>query len=98
VYVIIQEIVGIFGKTSKGFLKEQKAFILSGVSERSLCGELMKYFTIEISKNEFSAYHVDDIQVPLEHLFLSEGVQQGYQCLDVMNIPSSALKILILSW
>lgn len=39
----------------KGFLKERKAFILSGVSERSLCGELMKYFTIEISKTEFSA-------------------------------------------
>lgn len=56
---MIQEIVGIFEKASKGFLQEQKAFILSGVSERSLCGELMKYLVEEISKTNFSKYHVD---------------------------------------
>lgn len=56
---MIQEIVGIFEKASKGFLQEQKAFILSGVSERSLCGELMKYLAEEISKTNFSKYHVD---------------------------------------
>lgn len=56
---MIQEIVGIFEKASKCFLQEQKAFILSGVSERSLCGELMKYLAKEINKTDFSKYHVD---------------------------------------
>ncbi|PAD45290.1 hypothetical protein [Shouchella clausii] len=56
---MIQEIVEIFEKASKGFLQEQKAFILSGVSERSLCGELMKYLAKEISETNLSKYHVD---------------------------------------
>lgn len=48
-----QELVGIFEKASKGFLEEQKSFILSGVSERSLCVELMKYLVKEISELTF---------------------------------------------
>lgn len=56
---MIQEIVRIFEEASKGFLQEQKSFILSGVSERSLCGELMKYLAKEINKTDFAKYHVD---------------------------------------
>ncbi|CUB30296.1 hypothetical protein DFO69_0111 [Bacillus subtilis] len=56
---MIQELVNFFEKTSISFLKEQKAFISSGISERSLCGELMKYLTSEIRKTTFSDYHVD---------------------------------------
>ncbi|GLC90066.1 hypothetical protein [Lysinibacillus piscis] len=56
---MIQEIVRIFEKASRNFLQEQSTFILSGVSERSLCGELMKYLAREISETNFSKYHVD---------------------------------------
>lgn len=56
---MIQEMVRIFEKANKDFLQEQSTFILSGVSERSLCGELMKYVAREISDTKFSRYHVD---------------------------------------
>ncbi len=56
---MIHELVGIFERASKSFLREQERFILSDVSERSLCGELMKYLTNEIRKTAFSSYHVD---------------------------------------
>lgn len=57
--MLVQQLVEIFEKANKGFLKEQERFIISDVSERSICGELMKYLTNEISKTTFSSYHVD---------------------------------------
>lgn len=54
VIILIYDLVKIFEKTSNRFLKEQKAFILSDVSERSMCGELMKYLTNEIQGTPFS--------------------------------------------
>lgn len=48
-----------FEKASKAFLKEQKKFILSDVSERSMCGELMKYLMREIEGTSYSNYYVD---------------------------------------
>jgi hypothetical protein len=56
---LIKDLVKVFEEACKGFLKEQSAFILSGVSERALCGELMKYLILEISKTPFSEYYVD---------------------------------------
>lgn len=56
---MIQEIVSVFEKASIGFLRDQKSFILTGVSERSLCGELMKYLSKELSETDLSKYYVD---------------------------------------
>lgn len=56
---MIRDLVKVFEEASKYFLKEQKEFILLNVSERSMCGELMKYLTKEINKTPFSSYHVD---------------------------------------
>ncbi|HFK1716335.1 hypothetical protein [Bacillus cereus] len=54
-----KEVIRIFEEANRVFLQNQKNFILSGVSERALCGELMKYLNIEKDKTEFSTYHVD---------------------------------------
>ncbi|MEX3743726.1 hypothetical protein [Lysinibacillus xylanilyticus] len=56
---MIKEMVVIFESANSKFLSEQKNFILSGVSERSLCGELMKYLVEEVRKTKFHKYHVD---------------------------------------
>lgn len=57
--ILVHEIVQVFERATNLFLDKQKAFILSGVSERALCGELMKYLTEEINQTRFSNYHVD---------------------------------------
>ncbi|MRC18369.1 hypothetical protein GH866_22505 [Bacillus thuringiensis] len=53
------ELIKLFEKVNKRFLREQKDFILSGVSERSICGQLMLYLYLEKSNTTFSSYYVD---------------------------------------
>lgn len=53
------ELIKFFEKVNKQFLKEQKEFILSGVSERSICGQLMLYLYLEKNNTTFSSYYVD---------------------------------------
>ena len=45
-----KELVNIFENANKKFLSENKNFILSDVSERSLCGTLSQYICLEIKK------------------------------------------------
>ena len=45
-----KELVNIFENANKKFLSENKNFILSDVSERSLCGTLSQYICSEIKK------------------------------------------------
>ena len=54
----INKLVKIFEQANKNFLDERD-FILSGVSERCLCGELMKKIDKEKNQTEFSKYYVD---------------------------------------
>ncbi|MFL0375440.1 hypothetical protein ACH0BY_16040 [Paenibacillus amylolyticus] len=49
----------IFENANKVFLNNQVDLILSGVSERTLCGSLMRYLQEEIKKTNYSKYHVD---------------------------------------
>src|SRR3569833_2780594 len=57
--VLAEQLTAIFERANNSFLRDQKKFILSDVSERSLCGEFMKYLTHRIGETEFSSYHVD---------------------------------------
>ena len=54
-----KEIIRLFDDANKKFLRDQKNFILSGVSERSLCGQLMLYLDKEKVNTAFSDYYVD---------------------------------------
>lgn len=54
-----KELVKIFENANKKFLSENKNFILSDVSERSLCGTLSQYICSEIKKSKYSEYYVD---------------------------------------
>ena len=54
-----KELINIFENANKKFLSENKKFILSDVSERSLCGTLSQYFCSEIKKSRYSEYYVD---------------------------------------
>ncbi|MGI2295434.1 hypothetical protein [Paenibacillus sp. GXUN7292] len=49
----------IFEKANKTFLNNEVDLILSGVSERTLCGSLMRYLQEEIKETNYSKYHVD---------------------------------------
>jgi hypothetical protein len=51
--------LNIFEKANKYFLKEQRDFILSGVSERSMCGQLMLYLHEIRKETNLSSYFVD---------------------------------------
>ncbi|MDD3794213.1 MAG: hypothetical protein PHI37_05340 [Candidatus Gracilibacteria bacterium] len=55
-YIKLKEI---FQKSNEKFLENETSLILSGVSERSLCGKLSLYITDIIRNSEFSNYHVD---------------------------------------
>lgn len=54
----MNKLVEIFEQANKNFLDERD-FILSGVSERCLCGELMKKIDKEKNHTEYSNYYVD---------------------------------------
>ncbi|GGG17864.1 hypothetical protein [Paenibacillus aceti] len=49
----------IFENANKKFLNNEVDLILSGVSERTLCGSLMRYLQEEIKETNYSKYHVD---------------------------------------
>ncbi|WP_019910335.1 hypothetical protein [Paenibacillus sp. HW567] len=49
----------IFENANKSFLNHEADLILSGVSERTLCGSLMRYLQEEIKGTNYSKYHVD---------------------------------------
>ena len=53
------ELVKIFEKANKRFLKENIAFILSNVAERSLCSTLAQCLYLEIRHSKYSRYYVD---------------------------------------
>ncbi|URZ88077.1 hypothetical protein [Floricoccus penangensis] len=55
----MKEVTSFFEKANRQFLEEQCNFILSGVSERALCGEFMKYLVREIQETSFLNYYVD---------------------------------------
>ncbi|MDH6364049.1 hypothetical protein M2139_001034 [Enterococcus sp. PF1-24] len=52
------DVVNFFERANNSFLKEQSKFILSGVSERSLCRELMKCLLVEKETEWFNNYMV----------------------------------------
>lgn len=54
-----KELANIFENANKKFLSENKNFILSDVSERSLCGALSQYICSEIKNSKYSEYYVD---------------------------------------
>jgi hypothetical protein len=56
---VMQQLIEIFEKANRNFLNEEKNLILSGVSERTLCGTLMLYLNKEIRGSIFHKYHVD---------------------------------------
>lgn len=53
------ELVKIFERANKRFLKENTAFILSNVAERSLCSTLAQCLYLEIRHSKYSRYYVD---------------------------------------
>ena len=53
------ELVKIFERANKRFLKENAAFILSNVAERSLCSTLAQCLYLEIRHSKYSGYYVD---------------------------------------
>ena len=56
---LYKSVLRIFEGANNKFLEQQKKFIISGVSERSLCGQLMSYIDKEKSDTSFSSYYVD---------------------------------------
>lgn len=53
------ELKELFELANKKYLIEQKELIQSGVSERTLCGQLMLYLNEVKDKNLYSQYYVD---------------------------------------
>lgn len=53
------ELVKIFERANKRFLKENTEFILSNVAERSLCSALAQCLYLEIRHSKYSRYYVD---------------------------------------
>jgi hypothetical protein len=54
-----RELINIFINTSETFVRNEQALILSGVSERCLCGSLMLILRRELDLTEFRAYNCD---------------------------------------
>lgn len=54
-----KELINIFEKANKRFLYENAAFIMSNVSERSLCSALGQCIYLEINNSKYSKYYVD---------------------------------------
>lgn len=57
--ILLNELIKIFESANEKFLTEQNKFILSDVSERSMCGQLMLYLEKEVKTTSFSKYSVD---------------------------------------
>ncbi len=55
----MEQLIEIFESANKVFLEEEKGLIISGVSERTLCGSLMQYLKREITKSIYNRYYVD---------------------------------------
>lgn len=55
----MERLIDVFEKANMKFIREEKNLILSGVSERTLCGALMSFLDTEVRKSIFSRYHVD---------------------------------------
>lgn len=54
-----QQIITLFINSSDKFLDSQEDLILSGVSERNLCGALMTIIRSELDNTELENYHAD---------------------------------------
>ncbi|OQB23524.1 MAG: hypothetical protein BWY11_01823 [Firmicutes bacterium ADurb.Bin182] len=54
-----KRLIQIFDKANNDFISEEKSLILSGVSERTLCGALMLFLSKEIRESAFRRYYVD---------------------------------------
>jgi len=54
-----RQLINLFIASSERFVESQKALILSGVSERCLCGSLMTYVRYALDQSEFRHYHAD---------------------------------------
>ncbi|NPV92125.1 MAG: hypothetical protein HPY50_15265 [Firmicutes bacterium] len=55
----MNQLINIFEKANRIFLDKEKNLILSGVSERTLCGSLMQYIQKEIKTTKYNRYYVD---------------------------------------
>lgn len=55
----MDKIIYIFEKANEKFLDKEKALILSGVAERTLCGSFMKCLEDEIQNSVYNKYYVD---------------------------------------
>lgn len=54
-----EKLIGIFERANERFLNENIDFIVSNVSERSLCSTLAQCIYLEINNSIFANYHVD---------------------------------------
>ncbi len=54
-----KRLIHVFEKANNNFIGEEKNLILSGVSERTLCGALMLFLSKEVRKSTFLRYRVD---------------------------------------
>ncbi|WP_233455066.1 caspase family protein [Paenibacillus elgii] len=55
----LEELISIFDQANRNFLEKEKSLILSGVSERTLCGALTMYLQEELRETIYSMYYVD---------------------------------------
>lgn len=56
---MLADMIGIFESANESFLKAETDNIMSGVSERSLCGSLMLYVRAALVGTPYEPYHVD---------------------------------------
>jgi hypothetical protein len=56
---MFNKLMEIFESCSEEFLEKEKDLIISGVSERCLCGAFMLLLRYSLDKSEFSNYHTD---------------------------------------
>ena len=55
----LEELINTFEQANRNFLEKEKSLILSGVSERTLCGALTMYLQEELRETIYSTYYVD---------------------------------------
>lgn len=55
----MKKVIEVFENANKRFLYEEKKLILSGVSERALCGSFMLFLDKEIKESIYNCYCVD---------------------------------------
>jgi hypothetical protein len=56
---MLADMMKIFETANTSFLKQETKSILSGVSERSLCGSLMRHLRNALDGTDYKQYHVD---------------------------------------